>query len=212
MNRIISVFAIALTTLGLGACSAPSIDEQPAEEFATEGLHPVSGTGFESAYVLPAANLPQYTAIEFPPFSSADVEVTQTTVTGTSRSAWIMTPEKEAGLAQAWSNATGHAFRDYPRDGEKKVLRVESQLLRVSPGHSATTSTVAAGSSAPGSRDVVNVSAEFRIYDQAGGQLLAVVRDRQTIAALQWTRAAGVDMANLFNSWAALLHTRISGR
>ena len=94
MNRIISVFAIALTTLGLGACSAPSIDEQPAEEFATEGLHPVSGTGFESAYVLPAANLPQYTAIEFPPFSSADVEVTQTTVTGTSRSAWIMTHEK----------------------------------------------------------------------------------------------------------------------
>ena len=126
MNRIISVFAIALTTLGLGACSAPSIDEQPAEEFATEGLHPVSGTGFESAYVLPAANLPQYTAIEFPPFSSADVEVTQTTVTGTSRSAWIMTPEKEAGLAQAWSNATGHA--QPPVTGLQPDRRFETRL------------------------------------------------------------------------------------
>mgnify|MGYP001823689101 CR=1 FL=1 len=53
---------------------------------------------------------------------------------------------------------------------------------------------------------------EFRLYDAQSGELLAVIRDRRTIGSLQWTRAAGVDIVNLFNSWAALLHTRVSGR
>lgn len=85
-------------------------------------------------------------------------------------------------------------------------------MTRLSPGRSTNTSAVAAGSGASMNREVVNVSVEFRLHDADSGQLLAVIRDRQTIGSLQWTRAAGADMANLFNSWAALLHTRISGR
>jgi hypothetical protein len=212
MTYITRVLPYVLIGFALVACSTPAIDEQPAEEFASEGLHPVSGTGFESAYVLPGANLPTYDEIEFDVFQSAEAEVTQTAVTGTTRRDWQITEDKSERLAQAWSSATSHAFRDYPRGEEGKRLRVEGVLVRVSPGHSATTSTVAAGPSTHGSRDVVNISAEFRIYDEVSGDLLAVVRDRQTIAALQWTRAAAVDMSNLFNSWAALLHTRISGR
>jgi hypothetical protein len=60
--------------------------------------------------------------------------------------------------------------------------------------------------------DTVDVSVEFRLYDQGSGELLAVIRDRRTIALAQWSRAAGIDMINLFNSWAALLHTRVSGK
>lgn len=213
MTKLISVVASALALCLLSACSTPSIDEQPAAEFAGEGLHPVSGTGFEAAYVLPEANLPSYSAVTFEAFQSADAEVTQTTVTGTNRRDWQITAERQQNLANAWANATGHAFRDYPREGSAtKRLLVKAELTRVSPGRSGSTSSVAAGSASSAMREVVNVSAEFRLFDESSGQLLAVVRDRQTIGSLQWTRAAGVDTANLFNSWAALLHTRVSGR
>lgn len=213
MNKLCKIISMVPMVLWLSACSTPSLEEQPAQEFTAEGLHQVSGTGFETAYVLPGANLPGYGDIRFDRFSSADVEVTQTTVTGTNRRDWQMTPERQDNLAQAWANATAHAFRDYPREqGSDQRLRVQAELTRVSPGRSATTSSVAVGSSMSANREVVNVSAEFRLIDTNSGQLLAVVRDRQTIGSLQWTRAGGVDMANLFNSWAALLHTRVSGR
>lgn len=213
MKSFIRLIATLTVLAAISACSTPSIDEQPAAEFAAEGLHPVSGTGFEAAYVLPGANLPGYGVIRFEPFSSDAVEITQTTVTGTNRRDWQMTPEREDNLAQAWVKATGHAFRNYPREeGSDQTLRVEAELTRVSPGRSTNTSSVAVGSSSSVNREVVNVSVEFRLFDEESGQLLAVVRDRQTIGSLQWTRSAGVDMANLFNSWAALLHTRVSGR
>jgi hypothetical protein len=116
-------------------------------------------------------------------------------------------------LAEAWRNATNHAFADYPREeATAGTLKTEATLTRLSPGRATSTSSVAAGSASSVNRDVVNVSVEFRLRDADSGQLLAVIRDRQTIGSLQWTRAAGADMANLFNSWAALLHTRISGR
>ena len=203
------LLSLALVT----ACASPELQEKPAEEFAAEGLHEVKGTGFASAYVLPTAQLPSYGQVNFAQMNSAEVEVTSTTVTGTTRRDWQMTAEREAKLAEAWSSATTHAFSDYPReDAESGALQVEAWLTRVSPGRSTNTSSATVGSSSSINRDVVSVSAEFRIYDAASQRLLAVVRDSQNIASLQWTRAGGADMANLFNSWAALLHTRISGR
>ena len=213
MRKLISVRTVLLALCLLSACSTPSIDEQPAQEFAAEGLHPVKGTGFDTAYVLPEADLPSYSTVNFEAFRSADAEVTQTTMTGTNRRDWQMTAERQENLANAWSNATDHAFRNYPlEDSGAKSLLVKAELTRVSPGRSGATSSVAAGSASSAMREVVNVSAELRLFDESSGQLLAVVRDRQTIGSLQWTRAAGVDTANLFNSWAALLHTRVSGR
>lgn len=197
----------------LSACSSPTIEQQPASEFAADGLHEVTGTGFESAFVLPGANLPGYARIQFEPFDASDVEVSSTTLTGTTRSDWQINDEREQKLVAAWVKATSHAFADYPREeGGGKMLRVEAALSRLSPGRSTNTSTATVGSSSSANRDVVNVSVEMRLIDAGSGQLLAVVRDRQSVGAQQWSRAAGTDMANLFNSWAALLHTRVSGR
>ena len=208
-----SLTFLILSLFLLAACASPELQEQPAPEFAAQGLHEVKGTGFANAYVLPSAQLPSYGQVEFAPLNSAEVEVTSTTVTGTTRRDWQMTPEREAQLAEAWGRATAHAFSDYPRqESESGALQVRAWLTRVSPGRSTNTASATVGSSSSVNRDVVSVSAEFRIYDGASQRLLAVVRDSQNIASLQWTRAGGADMANLFNSWAALLHTRISGR
>lgn len=211
MKYLVRSATCLFVVIAISACSALSIDEQPAQEFAVEGLHSVSATGFEKAYVLPGANLADYGAVVFEPFRSAEAAVTGTTVTGTNRRDWQMTPARQVKLSQAWGNATGHAFRDYPREETREQgLRVEAELTQISPGRSSNTLALTVGSASSANREVVNVSVEFRLFDEASGQLLAVVRDRQAIGALQWTRAAGVDMANLLNSWAALLHTRIS--
>ena len=126
----------------------------------------VTGTGFETAYAVPDANLPGYGDIQFEPFSAANVDVTQTTVTGTNRRDWKMTPERQENLTRAWVNATDHAFRDYPREeGGDRQLRVEAELIRISPGRSMTTSSGSIGSSVSANREVVNVAVEFRLFD-----------------------------------------------
>ena len=183
-----------------------------APEFTGEGLSPVRNSGFAEAYALPGANLPAYGIMDFSPMSVAGLEVTQTTMSGTTRGQWAVTPEREAGLQQTWADATARAFRDYPRaDPGQGTLRIDAALTRVAPGRTASTATSASGAMVQGTSDIVEISAEFRLLDAASGQLLAVIRDRRAISSLQWTRAAGIDSVNLFNSWAALLHTRVSG-
>jgi hypothetical protein len=196
----------------VAGCASPTLEEGAAPEFASEGLAAVRNSGFAEAYVLPGANLPGYGIIDFSPMSVAGLEVTQTTMSGTTRGQWLMTPEREAGLQQTWSDATARAFRDYPRaDPGQGTVRIDAALTRVAPGRTASTATSASGAMVQGTSDIVEVSAEFRLVDAASGQLLAVIRDRRAISSLQWTRAAGIDSVNLFNSWAALLHTRVSG-
>ena len=198
--------------LFVAGCATPSLEEGTAPEFAAEGLAPVRNSGFMEAFALPGANLPGYGAIEFSPMSVANLEVTSTTMSGTTRGQWQVTPERAAGLQDTWTRATARAFSDYPRaDAGAGTLRVDAQLTRVAPGRTASTATTASGGIAQGTSDIVEVSAEFQLVDAASGQLLAVIRDRRAISSLQWTRAAGIDSVNLFNSWAALLHTRISG-
>jgi hypothetical protein len=62
------------------------------------------------------------------------------------------------------------------------------------------------------SQDVVEISMEFRLYNQASGDLLAVIRDSRTMVSVAMSRTAPVGVETMFNSWAALLHTRVSGR
>lgn len=207
LRHLLAVFSLLL----IGACSAPEVKDTVATEFAAEGLHPVAKTGFEEAYVLPGANLPAYAAVNFDPLQSADVQVTQTTVSGTTRSDWMMTPEKEEQLAAAWRDATGRAFAGYPREGDGELL-VEAALTRVAPRRTASSAGTGVGAGYQSTGDVVEISVEIRMVNAASGELLAVVRDRRNVASLQWGRAAGVDLVNLFNSWASLLHTRVSGR
>ncbi len=211
MNLLFKVACVCSVLALLGACSTPEIKDNVAPEFVAENLHPVRNTGFENAYVLPGADLPGFASVTFLPMTSADVEIPQTTVSGTTRRDWQMTPEKEQKLATAWSEATGRAFADYPVEGSG-ALRISAELVRVASRRTASSAGAGAGAGYQSTGDVVEISVEFRISDDDSGQLLAVVRDRRNVASLQWGRAAGVDLVNLFNSWASLLHTRVSGR
>jgi len=213
MRQNVNGFIGAFLLFGLVACASPTIKDAVSSEFAQEGLHRVTSSGFEKAYVLPEANLSSYQRIHITPMQSADVVVTQTAVSGTTRQDWLMTPEREKNLKAAWDRATHRVFAQYSSDASGgSGLTVSSRLVRIIPGRTTGTSTTSAGVLTVGSSDTVDVEVEFRLTDDASNKLLAVIRDRRTIASLQWTRAAGVDMQNLFNSWAALLHTRISGK
>jgi hypothetical protein len=206
---------LALLLAMLTACSQPpTMQQQPSTEFAAEGLHPVKSSGFETAYVRPNANLASYRAINVDKMDVTNVHIPNTTAPGTMRRDWQITPERETNLQNAWARATDRTFASYARASTgDEVLRITAALTRLTPGRSSSAVGVAGSGAASGtSQDTVDVSAEFRLYDQASGDLLAVIRDRRTIAMLQWSRAAGMDMVNLFNSWAALLHTRVSGR
>ena len=196
-----------------GGCASPSVEQEAAPEFEAEGLHRVTSSGFESAYIRPGAGLSEYGAVHVDDLSTSSLEVTQTTVSGTNRRDWQVTPERQQRLVEAWAAATARVFADYPRQAEGKgTLRIQTSLTRVAPGRASSVNTTVGGAPIHGSSDVVDVSVEFRLLDANDGELLAVIRDRRTIGSLQWTRASGVDIVNLFNSWAALLHTRLSGR
>ena len=197
----------------IGGCSQPTITDTVSEEFAAQGLQRVTASGFDQAYVHPDANLPRYNEVIVKPLGVADVEVSQTAVSGTVRSQWTLTEEREQALQALWASATGRAFSGYPLDESgEPALRLETDLTHITPGRTSGSTTTAGGQMVLGSADSVDVAAEFRLYDDASGQLLAVIRDRRTLPGLSWTRMAGSDLANQFSRWAGLLHTRISGR
>ena len=63
--------------------------------------------------------------------------------------------------------------------------------------------------------DSGEASIEFKVYDQASGELLAVIRDKSRVGSQMWTRSnsvtASADVRNLFNSWANTLVQRLTG-
>lgn len=212
MQRFFKVLTlIALAALS-AACSQPTVTDEPGGEFAAEGLVRVKSSGFEQAYVRPDAQLATYEAVMIADIQVADVRVSQTAVAGTVRNDWLMNPEREQTLKDIWRKATARAFADYPRnDSGEPAMRLESELTDITPGRSSGSATTAGGQRVAGSADSVDISAEFRLYDQASGDLIAVIRDRQTLPSMMWTRTGGSDMSNQFSRWAGLLHTRISG-
>ena len=89
-----------LLALFMAGCASPTLEEGAAPEFAGEGLSPVRNSGFAEAYALPGANLPAYGIMDFSPMSVAGLEVTQTTMSGTTRGQWAVTPEREAPVRE----------------------------------------------------------------------------------------------------------------
>ncbi|MBE9540296.1 MAG: hypothetical protein IMF06_14530 [Proteobacteria bacterium] len=202
---------LVLFTL-IAGCVAPAIQEDVSTEFSKEGLHAVRSSGFDEAYVHPDAGLAEYKSVNIEALQSADVHITQTVVSGTTRRDWQMTTERQANLANAWGDACDRAFSRYSRDSSAgKMLKITSKLTRVTPGRTSSTNTAVSGQIVIGSADTVDVEIEIRLYDQSSEELLAVIRDRRTIATILWSKSEGANMGNVFNSWAGLLYTRVSG-
>ena len=212
MYPILKPLLLPALLILLGACSTPSLDVQVGGEFAAEGLYPVKSSGFAEAFARPEAGLAGYRVVEIPPLGVGNIDVPKVAVAGTNRRDWLMTPEREAALQATWAGAMNRAFSDYRQSGSGPgVLRISAELTRIAPGR--PTATTIGGSLQPAgsTQDVVEMWAEFRLYDAASGQLLAVIRDNRTFTSVAMSRTAPIAVDSLFKSWAALLHTRVSG-
>ncbi len=213
MSPTVKTVAVLLLLCLSGACAQPALKDQPSAEFGSAALYPVRSSGFAEAYVRRDARLASYRAVDIAPLDVADVDIPSTLIAGTLRRNWLMTPEREAGLQAMWAEAMDRAFRSYSRGASASgVLRITARLTRIAPGRPTATTIGADLQPMTSSQDVVEVSAEFRLYNAADGGLLGVIRDSRTITAVAMSRTAPVTMTTLFNSWAALLHTRVSGR
>lgn len=195
------------------ACApAPTITPKPAAEFAEQGLHKVSSSGFSSAYASPDANLSEYRAVHIEQMQLDAIDVPNTVVGGTLRRDWQMTRERMNALQAVWDSAMERAFSGYQQLGAgEPALRISAEITRVAPGRPSAT-TIGGGAQPVGSsQDVIEVFVEFRLLDQPSGELLAVIRDSRTMLSTAMSRTGPAAMQTMFNSWAALLHTRISG-
>ena len=213
MPKLLNVTLLLLVLLTLGACSTPTLEDQPTSEFAPARLYPVQSSGFRQAFASRDARLSSYRVLDIQALDFTDVKLNQRLVPGTRRSDWQLTPEREAGLQRAWGVAMDRAFSSYGRaasgDG---VLRITARLVSVLPGRP-TSTTVGGALQPPGSvQDAMEIAVEFRLYDLAGGELLAVIRDSRTITTMSLSRTGPASIERLFGSWASLLHTRVSGR
>jgi hypothetical protein len=213
MTAMTSLPALLILLASLCACSSPSFKEDATGEFADQGLYPVRATGFDEVHAKPEANLPGYSAVNIEPLTLDNTRITTTGGSGTLGRDWQMTPERETRLRTDWAAAMDQAFSGYGRaQDDGKVLRISSELTRVIQGSKSLSGTTGTGAPAIGSTDSADIYIEFRLTDEASGELLAVIRDMRTVPAPQWSRAGGIGMINLFRNWAALLHTRVSER
>ena len=213
MPPTLKTISVVLLLCLSGACAQPTLKDQPSAEFGSAELYPVKSSGFAEAYVRRDASLASYRAVDIEPLAVAEVEIPSTMIAGTQRRDWLMTPEREAGLQATWAEAMDRAFKAYQRaDSGRGVLRITARLTRIAPGRPTATTIGAELQPVASSQDVVEIWAEFRLYDVADGSLLGVIRDSRTITSMALSRTAPVTMTSLFNSWAALLHTRVSGK
>jgi hypothetical protein len=203
---------IVLTGL-LAACSQPTLKGEVSKEFGSQELYRVQNSGFAEAFARRDADLSAYRAVDIQPLGVSQIDIPTTIVAGTLRRDWEMTPERQAALQAGWTEAMDRAFSGYNRAAKGPgVLQIAAKLTRIAPGR--PTTTTIGGDLLPmgSSQDVVEIWAEFRLFDGSDGKLLAVIRDSRTITSVAMSRTAPVTVTTLFRSWAALLHTRISGK
>lgn len=207
-----SLVFMAMTCL-VTACASPTLQDQPSSEFGTAGLYPVKSSGFAEAYVRRDAELSSYRKVNIADIDVSDIAIPSTAVAGTLRRDWLMTPEREAAMQETWAAAMDRAFSEYERTADGAgVMRITAQLIKLAPGRPTATTIGGELSPAGSSQDVVEIWAEFRLYDQFNDDLLAVIRDNRTMTSVAMSRTAPVAVTQLFSSWAALLHTRVSGK
>ena len=206
-----TLFLLALLSLAT-ACTTPVMQDKASGEFATEGLYPIQHSGFAEAWARPDAALAGYRKVDIQPLNVSDIAIPDTVIAGTLKRDWEMTPDRQAALQEGWEKAMDRAFAKYEKAvGGTGVLRIDAKLTQIAPGRP-TATTIGAGQSVNTSRDVVEIWAEFRLFDTGNGTLLAVIRDNRTITSAAMSRTAPITMTLLLDSWAALLHTRVSGK
>jgi hypothetical protein len=215
MRGVLRLVFLPLLLSGLVACDTqPTLENEASSEFGAAQLYPVSGSGFAHAWASRDADLSSYRKLDIVPLDVSAIEVPQTTVVaGTLKRDWLMTPEKEKEFQRIWAQAMAQAFKGYSVASEGDgVLRITAKLVKIAPGRPTATTVGGALQPVGSSQDVVEIWMEFRFYDVANDRLLAVVRDNRTMASVSMSRTAPVGLDLLFKSWAALLHTRVSGK
>jgi hypothetical protein len=206
------LFLLAVPGL-LAACAQPAFKDQACAGFEAQDLYTVRNSGFAEACARRDAALSSYRAVDIEPLGVSRIDIPRTNVMGTRRRDWAMTAERQSALQAAWADAMDQAFASYARaTGEPGVLRIAAELTRIAPGRPSATTIGGALQPVGSTEDVVEIWAEFRLYDGADGRLLAVTRDSRTITSVQLSRTAPATIRLLFGSWAALLHTRVTGR
>jgi hypothetical protein len=208
------ITVLLLLVLGLAtACTTPVMEDKASGEFAAQGLYPIRHSGFAEAFARRDAGLASYRVVDIQPLGVSDIDIPSTLVAGTLRRDWEMTPERQLAMQEGWSAAMDRPFSGYGRaTGGEGVLVIAATLTRIAPGLPTATTIGGGLSPAASSRDVIEISAEFRLLDGQNGSLLAVIRDSRTMTSVAMSRTAPAAVRTLLNSWAALLHTRISGR
>jgi hypothetical protein len=206
-------YTLILLLFALVACTTPEMGDTASGEFAAEGLYPIKHSGFAEAYARRDAGLASYRVVDIEALGVSDIDIPNTAVAATLKRDWQMTSQRQAAMQQTWAAAMAKAFSGYGQavSGEG-VLRIASKLTRIAPGMSTAVTVGGALQPAGSSRDAVQISAEFRLYDGGDGNLLAVIRDSRTVTSVAMSRTSPVTMKLLLESWAALLHTRISGK
>mgnify|MGYP001822404979 FL=1 len=213
MLKRIKSWLLPLLLVPVGCAQPPAVTSEPAQEFASQGLYLVTGSGFASAYARPDAKLNSYRTVNIEKLQLNNIDIPNTVVGGTLRRNWQMTDERVDALQSVWDGAMRRSFSAYTLVGsDDTALRITAAITRLAPGR--PTATTIGGGAQPmsSSQDVIEVSAEFRLYDQPTGELLAVIRDSRTMLSVGMSRTAPAAIQTMFNSWAALLHTRVAGR
>ena len=206
----LSVLLVACASSNSNPSSTPTVEDQPATEFGAANLYPLKDSGFRQAFIARDASLSSYRAVDIAPLELAGLKMPTTAIPGTQRGDLKMTPEREASIREKWAKAMEAAFRSYDRSGQAKpALKIDARLISIEPG--LRTAMTIGGSAAP-MADALDISVEFRMSELGSGRLLAVIRDTRSITAGALSRSAPATINQLFGSWAALLHTRVSGR
>lgn len=211
-----SGLASAALALVVSACSvSPALEEQTSTDYP--GLHVVSNSGFREAWARPDANLSRYRVIEIGTLGSADAKIIQPSSSSRIRRDWQLTPEREAALARTWheamAGAADKAGLDSGGEGEQ-VLGITASLTQIAPSADLQQFEQATGPNRVYTEDSGEAAIEMRLYDQASGQLLVVIKDKRRVGPRMWglasTVSASADVRNLFNSWSNQLLSRVT--
>jgi Protein of unknown function (DUF3313) len=207
----------ALALFLLTACTGtPTMQDKQSGEFP--GLNKVSSTGFSEVWSRPDAKLKDYASIDINALATDQAVIKQPSGSGYPRKDWELTEQRQQALSQAWDESMRTAADQYGlRVGAEgdKVLRIQAAITEIAPTANLALEQQQPGRSTVYTENSGKAAIEIKIFDQASGELLTVVRDRRDVGSNMWRRSstvtASADVRRLFNSWSNLLLGRISG-